>query len=907
MKQTKRILSVVLCLLMLVAVVPVMELNASASTNGYTRESAAYWMLHTVLGHGWNVDGGGAGYDCKDLALKYFEDVGGLSVYELGHARIYAESAKLPDGWVRRYCSNGYFPQKGDMACWGSDYASGYGHVALVYDVDDTYIYVVEQSSNKNIAAFKNKYRITSPKCFVVPDFVSNPSTPTYANLGDSFYAYIINTATWKHLTNDVNNVSGRTLTGESNQIWFFTKIEDGSYIIKSASSGLCLQAEGTVPNANISVGNYTGGHEQRWLITGDSAKYVLSPKSTDLVLDLSGGSNEEGTNIQLYNSNDTAAQLFQVWKLDSYIMQPGVYTAKNTYGYGTNITIHWTQSLGATGYWLTVYKDGNSIVSENVGDTYEYTLQNSKSGEYTVFVEAFSDIGSWKTAQGSHKFTVKGFEAPNVSTSKKEYKLGTDVSISWTSVEGATGYWLDIYRNGEHIYTGNQGTNLSYTFSPKPGLYQVLVQSYSDAGEWINAYSDELQFKVNEIDPVTVKTNQSMYSPGDNIQITWNKIDVATGYWINIKRDNETIVNSHIGDSQLYQLDAAVEGKYEVVVESFCESKYGWSVARSEQLCFGVANHPSKPELNYSIDKSNNKVTFYWDKTSDTTNYDFRLYKDGEPILFDPGLESLSYEIILPIGNYTANVAAVNTKYLEWFRFSDEVAFEIENHTHNYQTGYSQPATCISNGLKTFTCSCGDSYTETIPVNAANHVNTKNVAATASTCMVKGYTAGVYCNDCKQYISGHAEQPLAAHKTTTQNAKAATCTAEGYTGDQVCTVCKQTISKGTAIAKKAHTLTTVNQKNAGCTTAGYTGDQYCTTCKQTITKGSTVNALGHADADSNGNCTRCGTHIKDVTPSQPSNPQPNPNACKYCGQVHTGPFGWLIKFFHSILAIFKR
>ena len=32
-----------------------------------------------------------------------------------------------------------------------------------------------------------------------------------------------------------------------------------------------------------------------------------------------------------------------------------------------------------------------------------------------------------------------------------------------------------------------------------------------------------------------------------------------------------------------------------------------------------------------------------------------------------------------------------------------------------------------------------------------------------------------------------------------------------------------------------------------------------------------------------------------------------NPNACKYCGQVHTGLFGWLIKFFHSILAFFKR
>ena len=232
---------------------------------------------------------------------------------------------------------------------------------------------------------------------------------------------------------------------------------------------------------------------------------------------------------------------------------------------------------------------------------------------------------------------------------------------------------------------------------------------------------------------------------------------------------------------------------------------------------------------------------------------------------------------------------------------------FTVINHAYNTGT-VTKAATCVTTGTKTYTCTvCNATKTETIAINASNHVNTKTVAATASSCTVKGYTAGVYCNDCKQYISGHAEQPLAAHTLTTQNAKAATCTAEGYTGDQVCSVCKQTITKGTAIAKKAHTLTTVNQKAAGCTTAGYTGDQVCTTCNQTITKGSAINALGHANADSNGNCTRCGQHIKDVTPSQPSNPQPNPNACKYCGQVHSGPFGWLIKFFHSILAIFKR
>ena len=266
-------------------------------------------------------------------------------------------------------------------------------------------------------------------------------------------------------------------------------------------------------------------------------------------------------------------------------------------------------------------------------------------------------------------------------------------------------------------------------------------------------------------------------------------------------------------------------------------------------------------------------------------------------------------------------NIAALGHSYGTWTKLNDTQhqrvcsrdSSHVEKANHSWNSGtVTKAATCAATGTKTYTCTvCNATKTETIPVNTGNHVNTKSVAATASTCTVKGYTAGVYCNDCKKYISGHAEQPLAAHQTTTQNAKTATCTAEGYTGDQVCAVCKQTITKGTTIAKKAHTLITVNQKAAGCTTTGYTGDSYCTTCKQTITKGSTVNALGHTSPDSKGNCTRCGTHIKDVEqttqPSTPDQPQQQSGSCKYCGGTHTGPFGWLIQIFHNILAIFKR
>lgn len=72
--------------------------------------------------------------------------------------------------------------------------------------------------------------------------------------------------------------------------------------------------------------------------------------------------------------------------------------------------------------------------------------------------------------------------------------------------------------------------------------------------------------------------------------------------------------------------------------------------------------------------------------------------------------------------------------------------------------------------------------------------------------------------------------------------------------------------------------------------------------------------ALGHAELNENGDCPRCGKHIKDV--EKPADPaadnsndnvqdQPSGKVCKYCGEVHEGFFGKIIGFFHSILALF--
>ena len=60
-------------------------------------------------------------------------------------------------------------------------------------------------------------------------------------------------------------------------------------------------------------------------------------------------------------------------------------------------------------------------------------------------------------------------------------------------------------------------------------------------------------------------------------------------------------------------------------------------------------------------------------------------------------------------------------------------------------------------------------------------HANTANTSAVAATCTQAGYTAGVYCNDCESYVSGHQViDPLGHSWSSWTQASAPTCTEAG-------------------------------------------------------------------------------------------------------------------------------
>ena len=78
-------------------------------------------------------------------------------------------------------------------------------------------------------------------------------------------------------------------------------------------------------------------------------------------------------------------------------------------------------------------------------------------------------------------------------------------------------------------------------------------------------------------------------------------------------------------------------------------------------------------------------------------------------------------------------------------------IPYDILEHTHSYTSTVTKPATCTENGVKTYTCECGDSYTETIP--ATGHISSDWIIDKNAAINVKG-SKHKECTVCLLYTS---------------------------------------------------------------------------------------------------------------------------------------------------------
>ncbi|MDD6021937.1 MAG: leucine-rich repeat protein [Oscillospiraceae bacterium] len=120
---------------------------------------------------------------------------------------------------------------------------------------------------------------------------------------------------------------------------------------------------------------------------------------------------------------------------------------------------------------------------------------------------------------------------------------------------------------------------------------------------------------------------------------------------------------------------------------------------------------------------------------------------------------------------------------------YANDNGFEFvslgDAHTHSYTSTVTKEPTCTEAGIKTYICSCGDTYTESIPALGHNY-STKWTVDKAATCTAAG-SKSHHCSRCDSK-SDVTKIPTTSHKFTAQVTKA-TLTKDGYSAPK-CTVC---------------------------------------------------------------------------------------------------------------------
>ncbi len=184
----------------------------------------------------------------------------------------------------------------------------------------------------------------------------------------------------------------------------------------------------------------------------------------------------------------------------------------------------------------------------------------------------------------------------------------------------------------------------------------------------------------------------------------------------------------------------------------------------------------------------------------------------------------------------YTCTVTDCAEQYTETIAKSD----------HEYKEKIMQKATCTEPGIMAYECICGRMYTEEIPQLGSGHdlVIDEAVEATEDK---DGLTQGSHCSVCGTVLKEQEKIPAHKHNYQVTETKAATCTEEG-SQTFTCSECPQSYKEN--IQANGHVEVTDPAVEPTETTDGKTEGSHCSVCGTELKKQEIIPATGKTEEE---------------------------------------------------------
>jgi O-glycosyl hydrolase len=217
-------------------------------------------------------------------------------------------------------------------------------------------------------------------------------------------------------------------------------------------------------------------------------------------------------------------------------VKAPSKPTSVSASSTDSTVTVKWEKVSGATGYTIYSYNSSSKKYSK-VASTknVSYKISKLKAGTtYVYAVKAYKTV-SKKNYYSSYSSKVTISTLLSKVTGLKRTASKTDsISISWSKVNGATGYTVYSYNTSSKKYTKVASTSkLTYKVDNlKSGTtYVYSVKAYRTVNKK-TYYSTDYSSKLTVSTLPDKVTGLKQVSSTENIiSVSWTKVSGATGY----------------------------------------------------------------------------------------------------------------------------------------------------------------------------------------------------------------------------------------------------------------------------------------------------------------------------------------------------------------------------------------
>lgn len=316
----------------------------------------------------------------------------------------------------------------------------------------------------------------------------------------------------------EANNTNIQTYASKDDlrQKYYVKHISGGYYKIECTNSGRVLTlASGKGPN--VVLYNDGGKDYQLWKpVPAGNGRFYWQNKATGLVLDVSGGSTSNGANVQTYQKNSTNAQK---WSMQSTNVLPKTFMIFKS-ALNNNMVIDIESASAANGAKVQLYESNNTLAQKfqvvketdgyrfvNIGSNKSLDVDASKYNSST----GQATLRQWTTSSSSASqlWTVKYVGGGYFSFYSKVGKGNS--CLDATNGASSNGTVLQVY--------GSNGSNAQKfkpvaTTGPSHTSLNITLDQMTDYQMKSNPYISVSRATIKKaLDPTTYSVGQTSYN----------------------------------------------------------------------------------------------------------------------------------------------------------------------------------------------------------------------------------------------------------------------------------------------------------------------------------------------------------------------------------------------------------